>query len=227
MFFPSLVMGVALGAAFAIFLDLTPLPLFVIAGMGAMMAGVSKTPIAASVMMAEVVGGYTVLIPVMVASTMSYFVTGNQTLYRNQVARRTFIYDPAALDDVPVEKVMRGDPITLNPEMSVDEARSSTVSEPHYLYPVVDPSGKVVGVMLREVLDGQKDPALKIVGLMSEHFERVRAGTSAYSAFEEMNAKQISRMIVIGHDDDVLLGTLTRIDIMEYLEHCDEVHHLY
>jgi chloride channel protein, CIC family len=226
-FFPSLIMGGALGAAFALSLDLTPLPLFVIAGMGAMMSGVSKTPIAASVMMAEVVGGYTVLIPVMVASTLSYIVTGNQTLYRNQVARRTFIYDPAALDGVPVEKVMREDPITLTPEMSVGDALKSTIAEPHYLYPVVDAGGKLLGVMLREVLEEHDDSSDRISDLMSVHFERIHARTSAYQAFEEMNAKQISRMMVVGHDDDILLGTLTRIDIMEYLEHSDEEHHLY
>ena len=40
--------------------------------MGAMMAGVSKTPIAAAVLITEMVGGFIVLIPLMVASTVSY-----------------------------------------------------------------------------------------------------------------------------------------------------------
>ncbi|MCG7844221.1 MAG: chloride channel protein, partial [Methanomassiliicoccales archaeon] len=226
-FFPSLMMGGALGAAFALTLGLGPIPLFAIAGMGAMMAGVSKTPIAASVLMAEVVGGYTVLIPVMLASAVSYIITGDQTLFRNQVARRPFLYDPAALDDVPVERVMRVDPITLTPEMRVDEAMHATITETHYLYPVVDPGGVVVGVMLREVLEGHEEPSNRIGDLMSRHFEKVRSGTSTYLAFEDMNVKQISRMLVVGHDDGILLGTLTRIDIMEYLEHSDEEHHLY
>lgn len=225
-FFPSLVMGGALGATFALGLDLTPLPLFVVAGMGAMMAGVSKTPIAASVLMAEVVGGYTVLIPVMVASAIAYIVTGDQTLYRNQVARRTFVYDPAALDGVPVEKVMRGHPITLTPEMKVGDALGVISAEPHYLYPVVDHEDRLIGVMPRERLEAQKDLSIGIADLMSVHFEKVISGTSAYDAFEDMNRKQISRTMVVG-PGDVLMGTLTRIDIMEYLEHSDEVHHLY
>ena len=33
-------------------------------------------------------------------------------------------------------------------------------------------------------------------------------------------------LLVVGHDD-VLLGVLTRIDMMEYLEHSDEEHRLY
>jgi chloride channel protein, CIC family len=226
-FFPSLMMGGALGCGFAIALDLDPVPLFAITGMGAMMAGVSKTPIAASILMAEVVGGYNVLIPVMLASVVAYIVTGDQTLFRNQVARRPFLYDPAVLDNVPVERIMRDDPITLTPEMTIEDALKGTVTEPHYLYPVVDAEGKVVGVMLREVLEGHEGKDDTVENLMVIHFEKVRAGTSAYQAFEEMNAKQISRMMVVGHDDGVLLGTLTRIDIMEYLEHSDEVHHLY
>jgi CIC family chloride channel protein len=202
------------------------MPLFVIAGMGAMMAGVSKTPIAATVLMAEVVGGYTVLIPVMLASAAAYIVTGDQTLFRNQVARRPFVYDPAALDEVPVEKVMRADPITLTSGMSVAEALRGTAAEPHYLYPVVDAGGKVLGVALNDGLRSAEDPDSMVSSVMMLHFERVAAGTSAYRAFEDMNAKQISRMLVVGHDD-VLLGVLTRIDMMEYLEHSDEEHRLY
>jgi CBS domain-containing protein len=154
-------------------------------------------------------------------------VTGNQTLFKNQVARRPFVYDPAALDGVPVEKVMRGDPITLTPEMSVSDARRGTSAEPHYLYPVVDGGGKVLGVVLREQLEGHEDPEDRVETLMVRHFERVKAGTSSYQAFEDMNAKQISRMLVVGHDDGILLGTLTRIDLMEYLEHKDVEHRLY
>lgn len=225
-FFPSLMMGGALGAAFASLTGLAPMPLFVIAGMGAMMAGVSKTPIAATVLMAEVVGGYTVLIPVMLASAAAYIVTGDQTLFRNQVARRPFVYDPAALDEVPVEKVMRANPITLTSGMSVAEALRGTAAEPHYLYPVVDAGGKVLGVALNDGLRSAEDPDSMVSSVMMLHFERVAAGTSAYRAFEDMNAKQISRMLVVGHDD-VLLGVLTRIDMMEYLEHSDEEHRLY
>lgn len=226
-FFPSLMMGGALGTAFAVTLDISPVPLFAIAGMGAMMSGVSKTPIAASVLMAEVVGGYTVLIPVMLASVIAYIVTGDQTLFRNQVSRRPFVYDPAVLDEVTVEKVMRGDPMTLTPEMTVKAARQGTRSEPHYLYPVVDEAGRVLGVVLREQLEGNEDPMSAVDTLMVHHFEKVKAGTSAYRAFEDMNAKQISRVLVVGHDDEVLLGTLTRIDLMEYMEHQDEEHRLY
>jgi CIC family chloride channel protein len=226
-FFPSLMMGGALGTAFALMLGLSPLPLFAIAGMGAMMSGVSKTPIAASVLMAEVVGGYTVLIPVMLASVIAYIVTGDQTLFKNQVARRPFVYDPAALDEVPVEKVMRGDPIILTPGMSVADAFKAASYEPHYLYPVVDDGGKVLGVVLREQLEGHEDPEVRVEMLMLRHFEKVKAGTSAYQAFEDMNNKQISRMLVVGHDDGILLGILTRIDLMEYLEHKDEEHRLY
>jgi len=41
------------------------------------MAGVSKTPIAAAVLVKEMVGGFIVLMPLMVASTVSYLVTGS------------------------------------------------------------------------------------------------------------------------------------------------------
>jgi len=81
--------------------------------------------------------------------------------------------------------------------------------------------------MLREQLEEHGEPGDRVETIMVRHFEKVRAGTSAYQAFEDMNAKQISRMLVVGNDDGILLGTLTRIDLMEYLEHKDEEHRLY
>ena len=111
--------------------------------------------------------------------------------------------------------------------MSVEEARRGTAAEPHYLYPVVNEAGVVLGVMPKDVLETHPEPSTKVGELMTRHFEKVRAGSSAFSAFEDMNAKQISRVLVVGHEEGVLLGTLTRMDIMEYLEHRDEAHHLY
>jgi len=226
-FFPFLIMGGALGTVFAIVLDLEPLSLYAIAGMGAIIAGVSKTPVAASVLMAEMVGGYIILIPVMISSTVSYIIMGDHGLFRTQVTRRPFIYDPAALDEIPVERIMRKEPIVLTSDMTIYEAVSITSMEPHYLYPVIDDDGKVLGVILNDALKDSDQPNAMIDGLIIRHYEHVMAGTSAYQAFEDMNTKQISRVLVIGREDNRLKGVLTRIDLMEYLEHTDEEHRLY
>ncbi len=78
-FFPSLIIGGAVGGTMAMAFNLQPYPLFVLVGMGAMMAGVSKAPIAAAVLITEMVGGFIVLIPLMVASTVSYLVYQEST----------------------------------------------------------------------------------------------------------------------------------------------------
>ncbi len=121
---------------------------------------------------------------------------------------------------------MRGDPVTLNSGMTMAEARAATADEPHYLYPVVDPEGRVLGVMLREQLEDHGGPGDLVETMMIRHFEKVRAGTSAYQAFEDMNQKQISRMLCRTRRRDPP-GNADQDRPHGISEHKDEEHRLY
>jgi len=88
-FAPSLVIGGFLGAAMwfifkAIFSTQISLASFVIVGMMAFFGGVGKVPIAAMLMVSEMTGTYSLLVPSMVATSIAYVITGKNTLYRSQ-----------------------------------------------------------------------------------------------------------------------------------------------
>jgi chloride channel protein, CIC family len=78
-FAPSLYVGAMLGAAFAILLhtlNVTGVPTTALAvvGMAALFAGAARVPIASLVMVAEMTGGYHLIMPTMLAVAVSYLV---------------------------------------------------------------------------------------------------------------------------------------------------------
>ena len=93
-FAPTLFIGGMLGGLLAHVSHLPPAPL-VIVGMGAVFAGAAHVPIASLMMVTEMTGGYTLLVPAALALMVSYLVQRRlaplvrvQGLYEAQVATR-------------------------------------------------------------------------------------------------------------------------------------------
>ncbi len=61
---------------------------YVIVGMGAFISAVAKTPIASIIMVLEMSGGYELLPAIMTASAISYILSGDVSIYREQVETR-------------------------------------------------------------------------------------------------------------------------------------------
>lgn len=219
-FFPSLLVGAAIGGAVASSLSLQPAALFTLAGMGAVMAGVSKTPLAAPILVTEMVGGYSALIPIMIASTISYLATGDYSLYKNQITRRAFRLDLSNLSRVKVRRIMTSSVVSVREDMTLLEVKTIASQHPHYLYPVVTAENSVVGVLPMGMVGQDRWKLVREV--MQTHYEEVEPDSSALDAFERMTTHQISRMLVI--ENGRLAGVLTRLDVVKAMEHLDERH---
>jgi CIC family chloride channel protein len=93
-FAPVLYVGAMLGGACASLAGLPAAP-FVIVGMAAVFAGAGRVPIATMMMVTEMTGGYTLLVPAALAVMVSYLVQSlltqrakYRTVYEAQVATR-------------------------------------------------------------------------------------------------------------------------------------------
>lgn len=93
-FAPSLFAGAMLGGACAAVAHLPPAP-FVVVGMAAVFAGAAHVPIATMMMVTEMTGGYTLLVPAALAVMLSYLVQmrlasrlSYRSVYEGQVTNR-------------------------------------------------------------------------------------------------------------------------------------------
>lgn len=211
----------------AMALNLQPYPLFVLVGMGAMMAGVSKAPIAAAVLITEMVGGFIVLVPLMVASTVSYVVTGKYTLFESQVTSSRIGVDFSTLSEVKIKDVMSKDPIFIDVKTTSKELLYLIKKDPHNMYPAVQ-DGRVIGIVTRESILQRLDQDFTLSDIIQAEYHSIKETISAAEAFEMMAAEKISTIVVVdSYESHGLVGLVTRIDIFNAMEHLDEKHHAY
>jgi len=226
-FAPSLVIGAMVGGAFgsiinSIFPSIEPTA-FVPVGMVALLAGVAKTPIAAIVMVSELSGNYNLLAPFMVAATISYALTGTDTIYEKQVFDRAA--SPAhrkeltidILEDAKVRDAMEPDVITVTPQTGVQTILNLIHKYGHRGYPVVE-NRDLVGIVAFE--DVEKVPAsqrenTRVGDVMNHRLVVAYPDESLESALRKLLKHNIGRLPVVKRENEKrLLGILTKSDII-------------
>jgi len=159
-FGPSMVIGGCVGVAVgswlhAYFPSLVPEPgLYAIVGMAGFFAGTAHAPISTIIMVSEMTGEYSLLLPTMWVSTLCALLCRRWTIYLHQVPTRIespahrgdFIVD--VLEGIRVAEVYQPDPnIKFIPEsMSLDDIVHTLAETQQHYFPVADEAGKMVGI---------------------------------------------------------------------------------
>ncbi len=224
---PSLFVGATLGTLLGLVLTAFGFPyspaVLVLVGMGAVLAAATKTPISSAVMLTEMVGGFSVLIPLILATVISYSVAGEHTLYRAQITRRAAPIDLSLLAGKRVQDVMVGSVVSFRPETTAAETQARVEEDSHFSYPIVDAQGRVLGLAYRRDLRNlaARSPTAPISQVMQSHFEAIGGDAPAHEVFEAMNGLQVTRMVVLGPGRK-LLGIITRLDILRAVDRAEE-----
>ncbi|MHC1704014.1 MAG: chloride channel protein [Tenuifilaceae bacterium] len=128
---------------------------FVLVGMAGMMAGVMHAPLTAIFLIAEMTGGYALFIPLMITSTISFITIlyfEPHSIYAKRLAARgeliTHHKDKAVLTILQLEKVIETDLTTVGPNDSLGSLVKTISASKRNIFPVVDPDGKFMGVVL-------------------------------------------------------------------------------
>jgi CIC family chloride channel protein len=98
-FGPSLMIGGLTGFVFAFSVNLSGIfhlntPNFIIAAMAGVLAGVMHAPLTAIFLLAEITGGYTLFVPLMIVCAISYFITRKyirHSMYHRSLIERSII----------------------------------------------------------------------------------------------------------------------------------------
>jgi CIC family chloride channel protein len=194
-FTTSLIGGACIGGLVAWAFSLEPAPLFMAAGMGAMVAGVTKTPIGAAIITSELVGGYHLFIPLVIASMVGYISTGNYAMYENQTTRG---WMPVTMDDlgkIKVKDLMVRNIISLQAGDTVQRAYTLAEVEPQEYYPVLE-SGKLAGIVDRDTLI-EEPRNVRLATRMKREFLVVDPELTAREALDLMTDKGIPQAVAV------------------------------
>jgi CIC family chloride channel protein len=177
-FGPTLFIGGVAGFIVARLINLSgihevPEANFVLVGMAGMMSGVMHAPLTAIFLIAEITGGYDLLMPLMLASATSFITIRGfekHSIYTKRLALRgeliTHNKDKAVLTMLQVDKLIETDFSIVSPDNTLGQLVKTLSRSKRNLFPVIDDAAALVGIVL---LDDIRD-----IMFDTEHYETIK-----------------------------------------------------
>jgi CIC family chloride channel protein len=178
-FGPTLFLGGIAGFLVARLINLSeiyqvPESNFALVGMAGMMSGVMQAPLTAIFLIAEITGGYTLLMPLMVVSVISFITIRRfeqYSIYTKRLAQAgdllTHNKDKAALTLLKAENLVETDFVKVFPDNTLGEMVKVVSLSKRNIFPVIDKKGHIEGVVflddIRDVMFESKLYTITVV----------------------------------------------------------------
>jgi len=239
-FGPSMVIGGCGGGSLGILLHwlspgLVPHPAgFVIVGMAGFFAAAAKTPFSTLVIVSEMTGNYSLLLPTLWVCALSFLLSDEQSIYSSQVESRSLSpahqgdYVRAVLAGMQVKQFLtpQQEVPTLRPADKLPDIIERLGQTAYHELPVTDEEGRYLGlVSLEEVhLAAESDPLRTLVvaaDLMRSDVTPLRPDDQLDRALELFGeSDRLTLPIVDGTPEKRIIGIVKRSDVSStYLHH--------
>ncbi|MFI4848585.1 MAG: chloride channel protein [Gimesia chilikensis] len=235
-FGPSMVIGGCVGAATGQFLQklwpnlVTQPEAYGLVGMAGFFAGAAHAPISTIIMVSEITGNYSLLLPTMLASTLCFVLCQRVHLYQKQYPSR--LDSPAHRGDFLID-VLEGSRVSdvydpqrkiqlIHESKTLDEIVHSLAGTQQHYFPVVDDAGRIIGVFseddVRAYLYDETIWKLALArDIMQPDFMRVTPDDDLNTVMQRFTAINVEALPVVdAQDAGVLLGMLHRKETIGY-----------
>jgi CIC family chloride channel protein len=233
-FAPSLFLGAMSGTAFGILVHAwlpssTASPgVYGLIGMGAAFAGAARAPITAVIVLFELTGQYTIILPMLTAIVIAALTSkalSRDTIYTLKLRRRGIDLDaPKAisrLDGTRVDAVLEPLPEPLDEHTTLDDAARSLARSAHGVLPVTGADGRYHGCVtaraVAETLDDDQT-ATRTIADLAELPSVVTTDSSLSDALSALVADQGSGLPVLDPASHALVGWITHQSILTALQ---------
>jgi CIC family chloride channel protein len=233
-FAPGLTIGAAIGGALGMtlhilapaYVPLETIPVFVVVGMISLFGAVANAPIAVLIMVVEMVGSITILVPAMAAVGISTLLKGEKTIFRAQVPTKAQSgahrgeYDRKTLERIQVRDAMtpREEVITLSPSDEPAKIPALIASTGHTGFPVIE-DGRLIGIITNRdarALDVNGGPHVTVRNAMTLAPCIIHPEQSLEDALAIMVGRDFNHLPVVEKGSpEQIVGFLTRTDILK------------
>ncbi len=228
LFFPTIVIGAGIGFLFSSLTDINFKIIFVAVGMAALLAGTHKIVLTPTAFVVETLGGI-YAIPALLASGVSYLVSGNASFYSIQPRTRLKAEElalgkfyakakvsfPEQLKGMFAESFMTKQPVSVLDSSTVKEALEAFEKTRFRVLPVVDDHQRVVGAVTLEDL-GNID-SRQMEEHLSERLMRkpliIARNTSLEQTADMMIKREEDHAFVVDETDRII-GVVAGIDVV-------------
>jgi len=231
-FAPSIFMGAALGGAFGqivhvLFPYTTASPgAYALVGMGAVVAGTTRAPITAMIIIFEMTANYRIILPLMFACTTGLVVSARlsrESIYTLKLVRRGVnIYagkELNVLKRLKVSQVMLTEIELVSPSALLTELITKMAASSHSHLFVVNDDNKICGYIsletLRPILNSYESLYDVVIAsdLMNRHVTVVKAEESLDMVMQLFGKFELDEIPVV--DKGKLVGLVRRSDVIE------------
>lgn len=241
-FGPTLIVGGIAGFILARVINLTGIHVlpegnFVLVGMAGLMAGVMQAPMTAIFLIAEITGGYELLMPLSITAAISFATIRlfePYSIYTKRIAKSgellTHDSDQAVLTLLKTSDLIESDFVPLHLEDNLGQIVKAVAKSRRNIFPVVDSHSKFQGILflddVREIMfDREKYETVFVYNLMKEAPSKVNDEErmdSVMKKFETTGAWNLPVVDMFG----TYLGFVSKSKIFSsYRERLQEVSH--
>lgn len=188
-----------------------PIGIFALVGMGAVFAGIIRAPMTSVLIIVEMTGGYSLILPLMIANMTAYALARRwspmpiyEALLKQDGVVLSAHAPPDALEGVRVSELLQADQefLRFSPVTPANDVlKTSRESHPQDVYPVIDGTGRYLGVITTDeltILSSEPDliPLTNAADLMRPPMS-VRPQDEVRAALTEMVASGVREMPVV------------------------------
>ncbi|MBB6270201.1 CIC family chloride channel protein [Pedobacter cryoconitis] len=183
-FAPSLIMGGLIGFLLAFTINTLGIAHvnvsnFIVAGMAASLSAIMHAPLTGIFLIAEITGGYVLMVPLMITSAISYLInrsTNKYSIYTKPLAESGELMshedkDTTVLHMMKLKYLVEKDYLTLNEEETIAEKLSEILQSKRNIFPVIAEDNTFKGLIyvedvLKKAINNPANPDLTVHDLM-------------------------------------------------------------
>jgi len=213
-FAPSLFLGSYAGFFFSKLINLTgftklPISNFTMVGMAGILSGLFHAPLTAIFLIAEITGGYDLMIPLMIVSSISFAISKRfekHSMDVKNLARKgnafTSNKDTNILSTLDINKIIQTDYLTVNPDGNLEKLVDMISHSDQVVFAVVDENQELLGVIyfnaIREIIFSSfKVKYTPIKEIMQEPKEIIYPTDSMETVMNKFESSKIAYLPVI------------------------------
>ena len=185
---------------------------FVLVGMAGLMAGVMQAPMTAIFLIADMTGGYDLLIPLIITSTISYAVTRAiepYSIYTKRIAKKgellTHDSDQAVLTLLKTSELIESDFMTIRIDATLRDLVDKVAQSKRNIFPVVDSRNHFQGYVSledirRDMFKYEKYDSLHVYNFMKSAPAYVYVDEKMDSVMRKFEQTEAWNLPVVDHD---------------------------
>lgn len=229
-FAPSLFVGSYTGFAFAKGISLTglselPVTNFTMVGMAGMLSGLFHAPLTAMFLIAEITGGYSLMIPLMIVSSISFAIS--KTFVPNSMDTQKLAHDGYVmradkdkhiLSSLDQQDVMEETVVVLQPDDTIEALFSTIQVTRQAIFPIVSYQGKLLGMLYLEDLPDllpihASQPLTPLKSIMEPVMHIVTPDDSLEKVMDTFDKSRLNYLPLVLYDQ--VLGYYSKARLLE------------